>query len=285
MIPPSAAFIIYGALTETSVGALFAAGIVPGIMLAIMFSIFIGIKASLDLTIAPRVDPSLPLGASILKLLGIWPILLLIGAVLTPIFAGWSTATEASGLGALGAIVIGKLYGELTFKDIVQSVRETTYTFVMLLFVVCGAMILANSVALIGLPRQLTLLIGQLHVPPLVIIMGLVLMYLALGCLFDGISFLVMTLPFVFPIIKQLGFGGIWFGVLTVILIEIGQLTPPVGVNLYIIQAIAGPGTTLEEVVRGIWPFFWILLLAAFLIILFPQIATVMPALFGFEIN
>jgi TRAP-type C4-dicarboxylate transport system permease large subunit len=155
----------------------------------------------------------------------------------------------------------------------------------MLLFVVCGAMILASSVALIGLPRQLTLLIGQLHVPPLVIISGLVLMYLALGCLFDGISFLVMTLPFVFPIIKELGYGGIWFGVLTVVLIEIGQLTPPVGVNLYIIQAIAGPETTLEEVVRGIWPFFWILLLAACLLIAFPQIATVMPALFGFEIN
>jgi len=112
----------------------------------------------------------------------------------------------------------------------------------------------------------------------------LIVMYVALGCLFDGISFLVMTLPFVFPIISGLEYGGIWFGVLMVILIEIGQLTPPVGVNLYVVQAIAGKGTSLEHVVRGIWPFFWILLIGAIIVLLFPQIATLLPSTFGFEI-
>ena len=115
--------------------------------------------------------------------------------------------------------------------------------------------------------------------------LGLVTMYLVLGCLFDGISFMVMTLPFVFPIITEFGFGGIWFAVVLVVLIEIGQLTPPVGLNLYVIQAITdGDGVKLEDIVRGVWPFFWILVVFVALLILFPSIATFLPELFGFEI-
>jgi TRAP-type C4-dicarboxylate transport system permease large subunit len=155
----------------------------------------------------------------------------------------------------------------------------------MLLFVVLGAMILANSVGLIGLPRQLTMLIKELHVSKYVLVFAIVLMYFCLGCLFDGISFMVMTLPFVFPIMKELGFGGIWFGVLMVILIEIGQLTPPVGLNLFIIQSIAEKGTTLETVLSGTYPFFVMMLLLCGLIMIFPEICTFIPSLFGYEIQ
>jgi tripartite ATP-independent transporter DctM subunit len=285
MIPPSAAFIIYGALTEVSIGALFAAGILPGILLALLFSAYIWFAATRNPAVAPRSEKKEPLGSALMALLGLWPIVLLILVVLVPIFAGWATATESSGVGVFGGLIVGKIYGELTFKDIVESVKEATHTFVMLMFVVSGAMIFANAVAIIGLPRQLTMTIGELQIPGVLIIFGLVIMYLALGCLFDGISFMVMTLPFVYPIIHNLGYGGIWFGVLLVILIEVGQLTPPVGVNLYVIQAIAEKGTTLEDVVRGMWPFFWILLGGAIMIIFFPEISTLVPRLFGFEIQ
>ncbi|MEO8128904.1 MAG: TRAP transporter large permease [Bryobacteraceae bacterium] len=285
LIPPSAAFIIYGALTGVSIGALFAAGILPGILMALMFSTYVMISAIRNPEIAPRSAVQQPLGASLKALLGLWPIVLLIAVVLVPIFAGWATATEASGVGVVGGLIVGKFHGKLTLKDVIESVKESTQTFVMLMFVVAGAMIFSNAVAIIGLPRQLTMTIGELQIPGVLIIVGLILMYLALGCLFDGISFMVMTLPFVFPIIHSLGFGGIWFGVLLVILIELGQLTPPVGVNLFIIQAIAEKGTTLEDVVRSIWPFFWILLFGAIIIVVFPGICTFVPSLLGFDIK
>jgi C4-dicarboxylate transporter, DctM subunit len=285
LIPPSAAFIIYGVLTGVSIGALFAAGILPGIILACLFSVYIAIRALIDPRVAPRGEDLIPLWAAVRMLLGIWPIMLLIAAVLVPIFAGWCTATEASGLGVVGAILLGRTYGTLPAKNIIESIKETTQTFVMLLFVVLGAMILANSVGLIGLPRQLTTVISHLQVSKFVIVFAIIIMYLALGCLFDGISFMVMTLPFVFPIMKGLGFGGIWFGVLMIILIEVGQLTPPVGLNLFIIQSIAEKGTTLENVLSGTWPFFVIMIVFCGVIMLFPEICTLIPALFGYEIQ
>lgn len=285
MIPPSAAFIIYGALTEISVGALFAAGIFPGILLAVLFSIYVAFKCIKNPNFAPRKEEVEPLLPALAKLLGVWPILALIAVVLLPILAGWSTATEASGIGVIGSIVVGALYGKLTLRDVMESVKESTHTFCILLLVVCGAMLLAKSVALMGLPRALSLYIGGLNVGPTAVMLSLVVMYLLLGCLFDGISFMVMTLPFVFPIITQFGFGGIWFAVVLVVLIEIGQLTPPVGLNLYVIQAIAGDEVTIEEVVRGLWPFFGILVVFVIALICFPQIATFLPGLLGFEIQ
>lgn len=285
LIPPSAAFIIYGVLTGVSIGALFAAGILPGILMALMFSAYVMVAAIRNPDIAPRNARRAPLGASLKALLGLWPIVLLIAVVLVPIFAGWATATEASGIGVLGGLIVGKFYGSLTLKEVIESVKESTHTFVMLMFVVAGAMIFGNAVAVIGLPRELALMIGELQIPGALIIVGLIFMYLALGCLFDGISFMVMTLPFVFPIIHALGYGGIWFGVLMVILIEIGQLTPPVGINLFIVQAIAEKGTTQEDVVRGMLPFFWIMLFGSMLIIVFPGICTFVPRLFGFDIK
>ena len=160
MIPPSSAFIIYGALTETSVGALFAAGILPGILLAVLFSIYVAVKCIKHPEFAPRSESTEPLLTSLGRLLGIWPILLLIAVVLLPILAGWSTATEASGIGVFGSIIVGMLYGDLTVKGIVESVQESTHTFCMLLLVVSSAMLLAKSAALIGLPRTLSLTIG-----------------------------------------------------------------------------------------------------------------------------
>jgi C4-dicarboxylate transporter, DctM subunit len=285
LIPPSAAFIIYGVLAGVSIGALFAAGILPGIILAFMFSVYVAIRTLINPEIAPRDANPPPLLACVKMFLGIWPIILLILAVLIPIFAGWCTATEASGLGVVGAIILGRTYGTLSTKDLIESVKETTQTFVMLLFVVLGAMILANSVGLIGLPRQLSMIIGGLHVSKFLIILAIIILYLALGCLFDGISFMVMTLPFVFPIVKGLGLGGIWFGVIMIVLIEIGQLTPPVGLNLFVIQSIAEKGTTLENVVSGVWPFFAIMLVLIGILIVSPELCTFIPRLFGYEIQ
>lgn len=285
MIPPSAAFIIFGALTEVSVGALFAAGIIPGILLALLFSAYVAIKCIRNPEYAPRSESVEPILPAMKKVLGVWPILLLIAVVLVPILSGWSTATEASGIGVFGSIVVGMTYGNLKIKDLIESVRESTHTFCILLLVVCGATLLAKSAALIGLPRSLSLYVGGLDVSPTVIIIGLIFMYLLLGCLFDGISFMVMTLPFVFPIVTDIGFNGVWFAVVLVVLIEIGQLTPPVGLNLYVVQAIAGPEVSLQDVVKGLWPFFWILCGFVAALICFPEIATFLPKMFGFDVQ
>lgn len=285
MIPPSAAFIIYGALTGTSVGALFAAGIIPGIILAVLFSFYILIKSMITPEIAPRSEHPLPVFQAVLKLFNIWPVVVLLLVVLIPILAGWTTATEASGLGVVGASILGKLYGKLTIRDLVDSVKESTHTFVILMFVVFGAMILANSVGLIGLPRKLIFFANNLELSRTPIMVAIIIIYLGLGCLFDGVSFVVMTLPFVFPIVQGLGCGAIWFGVFLTVLIEMGQLTPPVGINLFIIQAIAGKGTSLGEVVKGVWPFLLILLGMLALLMLFPEVATFFPRLLGFDIT
>lgn len=285
LIPPSAAFIIYGALTETSVGALFAAGIIPGIILAVFFSFYILIKSMITHEIAPRSEHPLPVFQAVLKLFNIWPVVVLLLVVLIPIFAGWATATEASGLGVVGACILGKLYGKLTIRDLVDSVKESTHTYVILMFVVFGAMILANSVGLIGLPRKLIFFAKNLEISRTSIMLAIITIYLGLGCLFDGISFVVMTLPFVFPIVRELGYGNIWFGVFLTILVEIGQLTPPVGINLFVVQAIAGKETSLGDVIKGIWPFFWILLGTLALLMLSPEVATFFPRLLGYEIT
>jgi len=278
MIPPSGAFIIYGSLTETSVGGLLAAGILPGIMLALMFSSYIGVKCRLNPHLAPATAP-VPLGTAIRKAFGLWPLLALIAFVLTPIFAGWTTATEAASWGVFGALILGKFYGKLEVAHLKDALKETAYVFTMLNFIVAGARILGVAAGLIGLPRQLVLYVTGLSVPGIAIIIGLVLMYLALGCLFDGISFMVMTLPFVFPIVQALGYDPIWFGVMMVLMIEAGQLTPPVGVNLYIVQAIAGKETTLGAVIRGVWPFFLLQVVAAAIVIAFPIVALAIPSI------
>lgn len=285
MIPPSAALIIYGTLTNTSIGALFAAGILPGVMTAIFMIAYIFIRALRNPEISPATEPPFPLGASLLKAVQIWPVMALIIMVLAPIWLGWATAVEASGIGVFGSLIVSSVSGKVSREFLINSVKETTDLCVMLFFVISGAMLLANAVAIQGLPRQLVMAIQGLAMPTGVVMIMIILIYISLGCLFDGISFMLMTLPFIYPIVTELGYGSIWFGIIIVIMIEVGQLTPPVGFNLYVVQAIAGKGTSIGHVTRSIWPFFLLLVLMCGILMAFPQITDVLPRLLGYEIN
>lgn len=280
MIPPSGSLIIYGSYAEVSIRALFAGGIIPGIGLALLFMIYIGVRCLVTPKLA-RSEVKLPWKQMLLGALGVWPLVILIAVVLVPILCGWCTATESAGIGVFGALIMGLLFGKLGFKELREAVSETAKICGMLYLLVGGAMILANAVGMLGLPRHLVLTVGSLDMPNWAIMIGIMILYLGLGCIFDGISFMVTTLPFVIPLVMELGYDLVWFGIFLNLLIQIGQLTPPVGVNLYVVQAIAGKGTSIRQIVLSCLPYILIMILAMLLLLVHHPIATWLPTLIG----
>jgi tripartite ATP-independent transporter DctM subunit len=281
LIPPSLSLLIYGAFTETSIGRLFLGGIVPGLIAALGFMVYIGWSARRDPSIAPlSADDRVGLGAALLGVLKIWPLVLLILAVLGTLFAGLATPTESAGMGVAAAIVIGFLAGELTFRGIVRALMATVATFAVISMVFMGAVVLAQSISVLGLPQQLLAGLAEWGIPAFATLLIIVLVYLALGCVFDGLSMMIMTLPIVFPLLTGLGYDRVWLGVLVTLLIEIGMLTPPVGMNLFVLTSISGGKVTLGEAARAAFPYWLLLLTLAGLIVLFPSIVTALPSYF-----
>ncbi|MEJ8574186.1 TRAP transporter large permease [Microbaculum marinum] len=283
LIPPSIALIVYGAWQNVSVGALFIAGIVPGILLATMFMIFIGVMVRLRPAMVPDVAEGMSLGGALLKSLEAWPFAILIFAILGTIFLGLATPTEAAALGIATAIVLALLYRELTLGRVWAALQSTVRTFSALAFVIAGALVLSQAVALTGLPKQLITMVGEAGLPPPVVITLIYAMYLVLGCFFGPIEMLLITLPFVFPLVTGLGFDPVWFGIVLVIVIEIGLLTPPLGINLFVIMAISRNEVSLGEAAIACLPY-WLLMLAALVLItLEPQLALFLPNAVGFR--
>jgi len=281
MIPPSGALIIYGVLADQSIAALFAAGTIPGLIMALAFMSYIGIRGVLTPSIAPAEEKGLPFKETVLSLLGIWPLVVLIVVCIIPIYAGWCTPVEGAGIGSLGAIIIGSIFGKLNWPRIKESLVQATETSCMIFFLIIGAMLLAFSLSTLGAPRALVNWIGELPFSPTVIFLLICFMYIIMGCFFDGISMELVTLPFVVPVLSSLGFDLLWFGVILVLVIEIGLVTPPVGLNLYVIQGIAGPKTSLTDIFLGSLPFLVITLGALFLVTALPQLATIFPNAIG----
>ncbi len=279
MIPPSSQFVLYGSLVNVSIGALFAAGVVPGLMMSILFMGYLGIKAHYSPEITPFEEKRVPFKQTIVPLLKLWPLALIMVACVGPIYAGLATPTESGGIGAIASIIIGLLFGKLRLKLLWQCVTETTKVTCMLFFIIIGAMAMSTAVSQLGLPRQVIEWIGKPEVSPLVIMAAIYLLYIILGCLFDGISMMVMTLPFVFPIVLHLGYDAIWFGVMMCLLIEIGMVTPPVGMNLFMVQAVAGEGTTIGQIFRGSIPFLVCSLIVLAIITIYPAVVTWLPTL------
>jgi len=278
VIPPSSQFILYGSIVNVSIASLFLAGVIPGVLMALFFMIYLSFKSYTSPEIAP-VEEKVPLRESLLPLLTLWPLVLIMLLCVGPIYLGLATPTESAGLGAIGSLVVGSLFGKLKLKTIWTCLHETTRVTSMLYFIIIGAMVMSTSISQLGLPRQVIEWIGSLDVSPY-IIMGIIYVhYIILGCLFDGISMMLMTLPFVFPIVALLGFDPIWFGVMICLLIEIAMVTPPVGMNLYVVQAVAGPGTTVSTIFRGSVPFLLCAVLVLILITFFPQIVSWLPSI------
>ena len=278
MIPPSSQFVLYGSLVNVSIGALFAAGVIPGLMMSLLFMTYLGVKARVSPEIVPSEEKLLPLKESLLSLLRLWPLALIMIACVGPIYAGLATPTESAGIGAVASIIIAFFFGKLQLKSLWQCVKETTKVTCMLFFIIIGAMTMSTAISQLGLPRQVIEWIGSLTVPPVVIMAAIYLLYIILGCLFDGISMMVMTLPFVFPIVLHLGYDAIWFGVMMCLLIEIGMVTPPVGMNLFMVQAVAGENTTIGQIFRGSIPFLVCSLIVLIIITFVPATVTWLPS-------
>jgi tripartite ATP-independent transporter DctM subunit len=275
LIPPSIPFIIYGSTVGESVGRLFAAGMVPGLLLTLLFMLFLGVQAKLRPGLAPAPE-GVTAGSKLRSIPDMAPIIALIVLVLGGIYAGVMTPTEAAGIGASGAVAIAAIYRKLSWAVLRQSLVETVRANAMILLIVVAAQIMSFALVSAGVPRGIVGVIGELHAPRWVIFGVIAVAYLILGCLMDALSLMLLTLPVVYPIMQAQGFDPIWFGVVLVLLLEIGLITPPVGMNLFVIQGISG--RPLREVSAGAFPYVIIMLLEIVLLAFFPSIALWLPS-------
>jgi len=278
LIPPSLTLLLYGATQGVSIGQLFAAGILPGLLIALGFMAVIYVMARRNPSIAPADEVKLPVKEVVLGVLRVWPVAVLIFAVLGTIYLGIATATEAAGLGVIASIIVGFTWGDLTLKNLVSAFRDGMVVFATLGVVLIGALILAQSMSAMALPSQVMSLLNGMDTSPYMILFLVIALYLVLGCFFDGISLLLMTVPVVFPVLTGVGFDPVWVGVIVTICIEIGMLTPPVGMNLFVLVAITRGEVNLVQAAKGTVPF-WILMLVALLVLtMFPEIVLVLPS-------
>lgn len=279
LIPPSLAFLIFGALTETSIGRLFIAGIVPGLMIGALFMVYIFAASLRHPHVAPREPADKSVRQVILGFGQVWPMLLLILAVIGSIIGGLATPTEAAALGVVLAAAISFVWGDLTLRKLLDAIFHSTLLFAAIGFVVLGATVLAQSVSILGLPQQILNTIAASNLDRHTILFLVVLIYLVLGCFFDGLSLMIMTLPVVFPLLVGLGYDPIWIGILITIVIEIGQVTPPVGLNLSVLVSLTKNEVSLGRVAKATVPYWLIHLLAVVLLTAFPAIALFLPDL------
>ncbi|MFA3919532.1 TRAP transporter large permease [Ruegeria hyattellae] len=279
LIPPSLSFLIYGALTETSIGRLFAAGIVPGLMVGLMFMTYILIRCLRTPTLAPRAAEAPGLWHIIKGFREVWPILALIAAVIGTIVGGIATPTEAAGLGVVIAVVISSIWGDLSLRKLTDAVYNSVLLFSSIGFLVLGATILALSVSVLGVPQKILEAVANSGLGPYAVLAVVLLTYLILGCFFDGLSLMIMTLPVVFPLLTGLGFDPIWIGVIITIVIEIGQVTPPVGLNLSVLTSLTRGEVPLGRVAIATVPYWVIHLMAICLLVLFPALALYVPSI------
>ncbi|MBW1713320.1 MAG: TRAP transporter large permease [Deltaproteobacteria bacterium] len=277
LIPPSAIFIIYGILTEQSVGKLFAAGIIPGIILTLLFICTIFFICRRNPALAP-VGAKTTLKEKLASLSGIGEALVLFLLVMGGLFVGWFTPTEAGAVGAGGALLIVILRRQITWSGFVGALVETTRITCMIFVIVTGAVILGRFLAVTRAPFELAGWIGGLPLPPPVIMAFIVLGYLFGGCFMDSLALITLTIPVLFPVIETLGYDPIWFGVIIVLVTEMGVITPPVGINVYVIKGVA-PDIALETIFKGVFPFLSAIILTIIILLAFPSTALFLPSL------
>ncbi len=275
MIPPSVVFIVYAVLTEQSIGSLFISGILPGLLIAAIFCLIIYIQCRRDPQRGP-VGPQFSFAQKIAALGGVSETLILFFVVMGGMFAGYFTPTEAAAIGAGGALVIAAVSRKLTLKMLMQSLRETIRTSCMVIVIVTGAVIFGHFLARTSLPSALASWLASLPFPGWGIIGLIIIFYLIAGCFVDALALIFLTVPIFYPVVMGLGYDPIWFGVMIVVVTQMGVITPPVGVNVYVVGGMERD-VPLQGIFRGAMPFLWGLAAASVLLIVFPQIATWLP--------
>ncbi|MFC2065482.1 TRAP transporter large permease [Chloroflexota bacterium] len=275
LIPPSMPMIIYGAITEQSIGQLFMAGAIPGVLMASIFMVYIFIVAIRHPDWAPRAE-SVSWRVKFKALYKTSGPLVLVFFVLGGIYSGAVTPTEAAGLGAFVALLLGIIvYRKINLRTLRIALSDTVKINAMMCFIMLGGFIFAQALLIEGIPQDITRSVIALNLPPMGVIVAINILYLILGCIMDLASIMLITLPVVFPLIVALGFDPIWFGAVTVVNIEMAVITPPVGMNLFVIRGISG--APLSEVIRGSYRFVFLQALTLVLVIVFPQLALWLP--------
>ena len=277
LIPPSVTFILYGAVAEESIGKLFMAGVFPGIVLTILFSIYVLIFAIRKPELAPAAG-RVPMKEKFYSLRGIWAVIILIAAVLGTIYVGVATPTEAAAVGALAAMLIAISYRKLTWSKLWTSLLRTAEASGYIFIIVVFAMYFGVYLTLTGATDQFINFLVSLPVNPWIVMVGINLLLMVLGCFLDPVTIILLTVPMLHSIIIKLGFDGIWFGVIVVINMELGFLTPPVGLNLFAIKGIC-PEVPFDTILRGSVPFMFLDILCIIIISIFPQIALWLPSM------
>ena len=276
LIPPSIIMIVYGVAADVSIAQLFIAGVVPGMLLALLFSGYLVVWALRNPGLVPPADAPLPLRAKLAESRHLIPVVLLIAAVLGSIYGGIATPTEAAAVGVVGALVVSAAQGSLTWQSFKDSLFGGTRLFCMIALILAGAAFLTLSMGYIGLPRHLAEWIATLGLTQFQLLMVLMVFYVVLGCFLDGISMVVLTMGVILPTIQKAGIDPLWFGIFVVLVVEMAQITPPVGFNLFVLQ-----GMTRREIgwiAKVTLPFFFLMVAAVALIYVFPQIVTWLPA-------
>jgi tripartite ATP-independent transporter DctM subunit len=276
LIPPSIGFVIYGILTEQSIGQLFIAGILPGILLAGLFILAIYLQCRMNSNMGPKGDAT-TWKEKFTSLYSTWPMISLFILVMGGIYYGIFTPTEAAGIGAFGAFSIALLKRKLTFEAFVESLLSTGNMTAMIFLIIIGANIFSSFLALTGIPMIMADSIVDLALPKIVILLIMLLVFVILGCVMDCFAIMILMVPILFPIIQSLAFDPIWFGVIMVIVLEVGLITPPVGLNVFVIKG-AAPNVPLSTIFKGIWPFMIAAVLCIAIVIAFPQIALFLPS-------
>ena len=275
LIPPSIILIIYGVTVEESIAKLFIAGIIPGIGLALLFMTYVVVWSLKNKKIMPVISEDFSFLEKIKQSGQLLPVVLLIFAVIGSIYAGIATATEAASLGVLGALVLSYFQKSLTKESFSKSLLGATKTSCMIAFILAGSSFLTLAMAFTGLPKNLAVFIDTLQLSPYMLLLVLTLFYIILGMFLDGISAVVLTMAIIEPMIRQAGFDMIWFGIYLVIVVEMAQITPPVGFNLFVLQGMAK--RDMGFIARSAFPLFLLMILAVIIIIAFPQLALWLP--------
>jgi C4-dicarboxylate transporter, DctM subunit len=275
LIPPSIIMIVYGVTAEVSISQLFIAGVIPGLMLACLFSGYIIFWALRNPNLVPPRDPLMSFGQKLKESSSLIPVILLIIAVLGSIYAGIATATEAAGVGVVGAFVLSAVQGSLSWQNFKDSLMGATRLYCMIALILAGASFLTLAMGYIGLPRHLAEWISSLGLTQFQLLMALMVFYIILGCFLDGISMVVLTMGVILPTVVKAGIDPLWFGIFIVVVVEMAQITPPVGFNLFVLQGMTG--RQLPYIAKVTLPMFFLMMVAVILLYLFPGLITWLP--------
>ncbi|HCY84795.1 MAG TPA: C4-dicarboxylate ABC transporter permease, partial [Desulfobacteraceae bacterium] len=275
LIPPSLIMIIYGILSDTSIGKLFISGVIPGLLLAGSYSLYIMAVSLMNPSVVPAETETFSTSEKIKSLKELFPIMGLIFAVLGGIYMGVTTPTEAAAIGVIGALILAVAFRNLTWENFREALVNAVKTTCMICFIILSASFLSQIVGFVGIARAVSEYIAGLNLSPYLLIFVVGLMYILLGMMLDGISIVVMTLPIVLPIVVNAGFDPLWFGIFLVFMVELSQITPPVGFSIFVIQGISDE--KVSTILKATLPFFIIMVLMVVFVTIFPEVVSYLP--------